>query len=83
VDVTAYDSSAPLITVYGESPATMKDADSLVLRDGTGAAHLSDVTSHTKGSGTVLAEYTKGSGAVIRVNYIDVEFVDLIRDPKS
>jgi hypothetical protein len=83
VDVTAYDSSAPLITVYGESPATMKDADSLVLRDGTGAAHLSEVTSHTKGSGTVLAEYTKGSGAIIRVNYVDVEFVDLIRDPKA
>jgi hypothetical protein len=83
VDVTAYDSSAPLITVYGESPATMKDADSLVLRDGTGAAHLSDITSHTKGSGTVLAEYPKGSGAVIRVDYVDVELVDLIRDPKA
>jgi hypothetical protein len=83
VDVTAYDSSAPLITVYGESPATMKDADSLVLRDGTGAGHLSNVTSHTKGSGTVLAEYTKGSGAVIRVDYIDVEAVDLVKDPKA
>ncbi|HEX2177110.1 MAG TPA: hypothetical protein VHG70_14490 [Nocardioidaceae bacterium] len=83
VDVSAYDSAAPLITVHGEGPATRHLGDDLVLRDATGAAHLHDTGSQTKGSGTVTAEYRKGSAAVIRVDYVDMEDVMLIRDPKA
>jgi len=82
IDVTTYDSAAPVITVHGEGPATMKIGDDLVVRDGTGAAHLHNTNSHTKGSGTVTATYNKGSGAVVRVDYTDVENVTLNRDPK-
>jgi hypothetical protein len=83
IDVTTYDSDAPVITVHGEGPATMRIGDVMVVRDGTGAAHLRDTNSHTQGSGTVTAEYTKGSGKVVRVDYTDVENVTLNRDPKS
>lgn len=82
VDVSAYDSSAPLISVFGEGPSTMRIADSLVLRDATGQAQLRNVNSHYKGAGTVTATYTKGSGAVIRADYDGMESVDLVRDSK-
>lgn len=83
VDVSTYDSFAPLITVHGEGPSTMRIADDLLVRDATGGAHVHDTNSQTKGSGTVTAQYRKGSGALIRVDYVDMENVTLYRDPKA
>jgi hypothetical protein len=83
VDVSTYDSSAPLISVFGEGPSTMQIGDSLLVRDATGAANLHNTTSHTKGAGTATATYTKGSGAVIRIDYDGMENFRFVKDPKS
>lgn len=83
IDVTAYDNAAPVVFVDAEGPDTRRFGDELRVRDGTGKAHMSDVGSTVKGSGTVFVEYRRAGGALVRIDYTNVEEVTLYRDSKT
>ncbi|HEX2028930.1 MAG TPA: hypothetical protein VHF25_13120, partial [Nitriliruptorales bacterium] len=83
LDVTAYDNAAPVVFVDAEDPDTRRFGDELRVRDGTGRAHMSDVGSTVKGSGTVFVEYRRVGGALVRIDYARMEGVTLYRDSKT
>jgi hypothetical protein len=78
VDVRVHEGPAPRLAVHAELPDTRK-GDHLTVRDMSGGANVGNTGSAVPGSGTVVVDWRRYSGAAVSLDYTGTEEVRLFK----